>query len=351
MTENPPLVNASLSGNRHMQAVQFLYPSWWAIVMGLSGLTLAWHRAEPVLGAMTRPVVMGLATVVFLAFALLGVASLARLLRHREAWREDARHPIRHAFLAAIPISMLLIAAVAFLFRGPCPYLAAFWWLGSLLQWGVTVWVLARWWRAPAEGGLTWAGVTPALFIPVVGNVVAPIAGVPLGFPEWSAAQFGVGLLFWPIVLLLIVLRTANAGALPPRLLPTAFIVVAPPAVVGLSLAQFGAPPLALWTLWGIALFCVLWAGTLAKRIAALPFALPHWALSFPLAAFAALTLRLMPTSGAGSVFALAVLALVTLVIAALVVATLRGLFAGTLLVAEAHPAPPAQATAQTAGA
>lgn len=342
-----------------MQAVKFLYPGWWAIVMGLSGLTLAWHRAQGLLGSGAEQAAWALGFVTVTVFVLLALASFVRLVNHAAAWREDAFHPVRHVFLAAIPISMLLVATVAVALVGASPAIAALWWVGSIVQFGVTAWVLGRWWRGntpanPKEGvppGLAWPGVTPALFIPVVGNVVVPLAGVPLGLAEWSAAQFGVGLFFWPIALVLVILRGAIAGPLPDRLLPTAFITVAPPAVIGLSLAQFGAPPLALWTMWGIALFSVLWAGTLVKRIAALPFAMPHWALSFPLAAFAALTLRLMPASGAGSVFSLAVLALVSLIIAALVLGTLRGLRQGTLLVAEAHPAPPAQPAAQTVGA
>jgi tellurite resistance protein len=61
--------------------------------------------------------------------------------------------------------------------------------------------------------------------------------------------------------------------------------------------------------------------------------------MSFPLAAFAALTLRLAEPGGLLAVLGPAALALASLVIAALVLGTLRGLRQGTLLVAE--PAPP----------
>ncbi|MFN3630099.1 MAG: C4-dicarboxylate ABC transporter, partial [Casimicrobiaceae bacterium] len=215
-----------------MQRLRFLYPSWWAIVMGLSGLTLAWHRAQSLLGSGAEQVALALGLVTVTVFVLLALASLLRLVNHRAAWHEDAFHPVRHVFLAAIPISMLLVATVTVVLVGASPVVAALWWAGSLAQFGVTAWVLGRWWRS----GLAWPGVTPALFIPVVGNVVAPLAGVPLGFVEWSAAQFGVGLVFWPIVLVLVVLRGALAGPLPDRLLPTAFITVAPQAVIGLAL-------------------------------------------------------------------------------------------------------------------
>jgi tellurite resistance protein len=219
--------------------------------------------------------------------------------------------------------------------------------------------VLGRWWRGHGAGGLQWAGVTPALFIPIVGNVLVPLAGVPLGRPEWSAAQFGIGLMFWPVVATLILVRVATQGLWPERLLPTIFIFVAPPAVVGLSSLQLGAPPLVGWVCWGMALFSALWCATQARRIAALPFGLPHWGMSFPLAALAALTLRLAGlnppgtlASGAATDFGplgllgLALLALASLLIAALCLATWRGLRDGSLLapepVAAIVPAPAA---------
>jgi tellurite resistance protein len=56
--------------------------------------------------------------------------------------------------------------------------------------------------------------------------------------------------------------------------------------------------------------------------------------MSFPLAAFAALTLRIAPT-GPLSLFGVALLALASLVVAALTLATVRGLRDGSLLAPE----------------
>ena len=113
---------------------------------------------------------------------------------------------------AALPIAALLVATAAVASFGPSTLAGLLWWVGSLSQVYVTVWVLARWWRGNQAGGLQWAGVTPALFIPIVGNVLAPLAGAPLGHAEWAAAQFGIGLMFWPLAMALIVSRVAIAG-------------------------------------------------------------------------------------------------------------------------------------------
>ncbi|MEY3252981.1 MAG: hypothetical protein RL227_1954 [Pseudomonadota bacterium] len=315
--------------------LRHLTPAWFAIVMGLSGLALAWYRSAPVLGDTAGAVAAVLALAATAAFSVLTAAALLRAQRHPEAWAEDLRHPVRHPFVAAIPISLLLLATLAAALLGPGPLARGAWWLGSLAQLAATVWVMSRWWRGNQAGGLQWAGLTPVLFIPVVGNVLAPLAGVPLGHEAWSAAQFGIGVLFWPVVLVLIAVRVAVHGAWAERLRPAAFIVIAPPAVVGLGLLQFGAPVLLAWGCWGLALFGLLWAATQARAMAALPFGLPHWAMSFPLAALTALSLRLATPGSAMGLLALALLALSSLLVAALVLATVRGLRDGTLLVAE----------------
>lgn len=323
-----------------------LMPGWFAIVMGWSGLALAWHRAGPLLGEAAGFVSIAAGAFAAVVFVGLLAFSLLRHARHPHALAEDLAHPIRHAFVAAIPISVILLATWLLANFGPAtPGLAALWWLGALGQFLTTLWVLGRWLK-PSPGGLSWASVTPVLIIPVVGNVLVPLAGLPLGHMQWSIAQFALGLFFWPVVVVLFYARLAAQGPVPDRLLPTMFIHVAPPAVIGLVALQVEAHPALAWMAWGLALFLVLWAGTLSRRIAALPFAVPHWGMSFPLAAFAVLTLRLsaLPDGGWLRTPAVALLALVTLVILWLSLGTLRGLRAGTLLVPEPKPPAPAPA-------
>ena len=319
--------------------LRFVGPAWFSLVMGLAGLSLAWHRAVPMMGDMAGMLsgVLGAAALALLVALLLAAA--LRWQRHPQAWHEDLQHPVRHAFVAALPVSLILVATVGTALLGPrgegAWALQALWATGAVLQWAVTVWVLQRWWRPPALGGFQWAGMTPVLFIPVVGNVLVPLAGVPLGHADWAAAQFAVGLLFWPVLLVLLMVRIAVHGLWPERLLPSTFIFMAPPAAAGLSLLQLGAPVALAWGCWGVALFSLLWPCALLPRIKVLAFGLPHWAISFPLAAITALSLRLAIPGSAMALFGLALLALSSVVVLMLLAATVQGLRQGTLLAPE----------------
>ncbi len=321
--------------------LQFLHPGWFSLVMGLTGLALAWHAATPQLGDWAGGASLVLGALATLVFLVLGLASLWRMQRHPHALAEDLRHPVRHAFVAAVPVSLLLVATwlVAW---GLAPGLAqGLWWIGALGQLAVTVWVLGRW-LAPtvahaSDAQSLWNGVTPVLYIPVVGNVVVPLAGVALGYPVWSAVHFGIGVFFWPVVFTLLVARRLTHGPIPPRLHPTWFISLAPAAVVGLCLLRFEVPALVVAAVWGLGLFILAWVGVHARRFFAQPFALPFWGVSFPLAAFTTLTLRLGATLAlpAMQMAGVVLLALVSVVIAALVLATIQGLRQGTLLAPE----------------
>lgn len=328
--------------------LKFLMPGWFALVMGLSGLALAWHQAAGVLGEMATGLALVLGLLSALVFLVLLVASWLRWQRYPAALADDLRHPVRHAFVATLPVSLLLLATVGVALGGAAAPLGAvwnaMWWVGSLAQLWATVWVLGRWLEpaAAAQPGAAgaaglWPSVTPVLLIPVVGNVVVPLAGLPLGHGVWSAMQFGIGALLWPVVLALILARRVAHSPLPERILPAWFITIAPPAVIGTVLAQWQAPLSVVLALWGVALFFLLWAAPLVRRIAGQPFGVAFWAFSFPLAAFTVLTLRVAGLSQVGwlQTAATLLLAITSIAVLWLGFATVRGLRDGSLLAPE----------------
>lgn len=316
--------------------LQYLSFNTYAIVMSLAGLALAWLRAVPLLGEMAGAAGLVLAGLAAAAFVALAVLSWIRWQAYGAAVAQELEHPARHAFLGAIPVSMLLLATAGVSLLGSTAWLAVLWWAGSLAQWAVTVWVMGRWLRADRNAGLNGPALTPVLFIPVVGNVLAPLAGGALGAEPWAAAQFGVGVLLWPIVLALLLVRVATQGLWPAPLLPATFIAITPPALIGLGVLQLGGSPLLAWMCWGVALLFLLWSGSLGRRILAQPFALGFWSIGFPLAAFATLTLRLAVHEPAMQMPGMVALALATLAVLLLSLATWKAWQQGTLLQPEA---------------
>lgn len=315
--------------------LKFLSVGWYSVVMGLAGLALAWNAAVPLMGDMAGAAALVIGALAAAVFLVLAAAGLLRASRHPGAWAEDLRHPVRAPFAATLPFALMLLATWAVALGASGLFVQALWWCGVLGQLAVTWWIVGRWWQAREAGGQPWAGITPALFIPSVGNAVAAQAGLPLGHPEWSALQFGVALLLWPLVASLVVVRLLQHGPWPERMRPVVFVFVAPPSLVGLAALQFGAPDGLGWMCWGMAAFSAAWAARELPRIAGQPFGLAHWSMSFPLAALASLTLRLGRPGGALAWLGPPVLALVTLVVVALVLGTLRGLRDGSLLAPE----------------
>lgn len=305
-----------MTDNRPASSVQHLNFAWFAMVMGLCGLSLAWFRAAPVWGS---------AALQFPAQVL-----------------DDVRHPLRHVFVAALPASLVLMATVYVAHAGYSAWADALWMLGSASLMLVTVGVVQRWFRPGLTAAAFWPAMTPALFIPVVGNVLPALAGVGLGHPVWAAGQYGIAAVLWPVVLALVLVRIGTVGMWPERLLPTTFITMAPPSVLALSGVQLGVPEVLVHMLGGVALLFTLVSMTVFRRSLAQAFVMSFWGMSFPLAASAALFLHWAPTQGWAQAAALIWLVFVTCVIGGLLLATARGLLQGRLLV----PEPPQQAPA-----
>jgi len=199
--------------------------AFFAMVMGFAGLTIAWEKAEAVLRA-DFPFVPWLIGATTLLFAGLALIYAAKILLHPGAVRAELRHPVRLNFMPTIAISLLLLAIV-YLHTAP----AASQWLwitGAALQLGFTLFVINSWIHHEHFQILH---MNPAWFIPAVGNVLVPVAGVPLGYELTSWFFLSIGFLLSPVLLTIVFNRVLFHQPLPERLMPTLFILIAPPAV------------------------------------------------------------------------------------------------------------------------
>jgi tellurite resistance protein len=321
--------------------------AWFAMVMGLCGLSLAWARAADLLGTVALQVSKGLGWLAGGVLLLLLWATVWRCVHFAQAVLVDLRHPVRQVFVAAVPSSLVLLATVWVTHRGYSLWADALWMLGASGLLLITVAVMWRWLQHGLSPEHFWQGMTPAVFIPVVGNVLPALAGVTLGHPVWAAAQYGVAALLWPVALVLVLVRIGVVGLWPARMLPTTFITMAPPSVLALSGQQLGVPEVMMHMLWGLALFFSLVSLTMLRRCLQQPFGMPFWGMSFPLAASAALSVHLAVSQGMGQLAALGWLLTVSGAIGVLLLATCRDGLQGRLLV----PEPPVQLAARSSEA
>ncbi len=319
------------AGTPRPSRLMFFPVSFFAVVMGLSGLTLAWRKGEQALG-LGLPIGHSLAFLTLAVFAILLAVYLAKLAKYPKAVMGELNHPVMMAFFPTISISLLLLSIC--MLEISRPFATALWGVGAVAHLLLTLHVVRSWInRDHFQPG----HLNPAWFIPAVGNVIAPITGVALGHVELSWFFFAVGISFWIILLTIVFNRLLFHDAMPAMMLPTMFILIAPPAVGFISyLTLAGGHMDALARiLYYLALFFTLMLAIEAPRFARLPFFLSWWAYSFPLAAITIATFIMAGKTGLAFFSGLAVVLLVviSLLIAFLAVRTLMAAAAGKICV------------------
>jgi len=267
--------------------------SFFAVVMGLSGLTIAWEKAQHVFAVDLHidPWMAGVSTAVF---AALLVIYLGKIVLYRGAVVGELRHPVKLNFFPTISISLLLLA-IAFL---PIETAVSrpLWVAGTGLHLVFTLYVVNVWMH---HEHFDVKHMNPAWFIPAVGNVLVPVAGVPLGYADVSWFFFSVGMLFWGVLLTIIFYRMLFHHPIEERLMPTLFILIAPPAVGFIAYTRLiGELDSLARVLYFSGLFLTLLLFTQVGRFAKLKFFLSWWAYSFPLAAISVASMLMYELSG-----------------------------------------------------
>ncbi len=299
--------------------------SFFAIVMGLAGFTIAIEKAETLWAVppVASPILFVLSATIY---GVIAVIYAVKWGVFPEQVLHELRHPVRLSFFPTLSISLILLAVAGFPLLPPSIVLGL-WAVGSSIQLFLTLFILSTWMHQPH---FETHHSNPAWFIPIVGNILVPIAGVPLGFVEIAWFFFSIGLVFWIVLLTLMMNRFFFHPPIVPKLLPTLFILIAPPAVGFLSwmrlhggqLDDFGR------ILYYMGLFTTLLLVFQSARFAQVPFALPWWAYSFPTAAITIASLTMFEAVG-GLFFlglSLLLLVLLTLLIVVLILHTVNAL-------------------------
>lgn len=288
MMDQPSIHGAAADQSRAAARLRLQYVpiSFFAAVLGLTGTTIAFQRAERLL-ALPFAISSILLVASLAAFLAIAVIYALKAARYPDAVKREFAHPIKINFFPTISISLLLFG-IAFM-RLNSDISRAFWIAGASAHLVFTIVILSAWIQRTT---LQMQHINPAWFIPMVGNMIVPIAGVEHAPIEISWFFFSVGLIFWIVLFTLFMERMIFHPPLPERLAPTLFIVIAPPAIGFISYLRLMEHEVSGFDLDGfarilyyLALFIFVVLLTQYRQFVKLPFYLSWWAYSFPMAA------------------------------------------------------------------
>ncbi len=267
--------------------------SFFAMVMGLSGLTIGWEKAQHILGVdlHINSLLVGITASIFVGFALI---YSAKVIRYNSSVLQELKHPIKLNFFPSISISMLLLSICFMPINMSITHLL--WLIGCALHLVFTLYVVSVWMH---HEQFEIHHMNPAWFIPAVGNALVPVAGMQLGYPEVSWFFFSIGMLFWIILMTILFNRVLFHNPIEQRLLPTLFILIAPPAVGFMAYMRLtGELDTFARILYYGGLFLTLLLFTQVRRFMKLEFFLSWWAYSFPLAAISIASMVMFEQTG-----------------------------------------------------
>ncbi len=255
--------------------------SFFAVILGMAGTTIAFQRAEMILKIPLHISSFLLWLTVALFIVILGVYA-AKFAKFPDAVKEEYNHPIRLSFFPTMSISLLLLNIA---FYGSNPMASKYLWIaGSILHALFTLSIISMWIQNPK---FEVKHFNPSWFIPVVGNIIIPVTGPEHGFPEISWLFFSTGFVFWIVLLTILFNRLIFHHPLPERLIPTLFIMIAPPAVGFIAYSKLNHEHLDHFgrILYHFALFSFILLVFQFKMFSKIKFFLSWWAYSFPISA------------------------------------------------------------------
>ncbi len=307
--------------------LKFVPIALFAMIMGLSGMTLATEKVEHLFQWSVHPSLI-LAWITAILFVFFTVGYGLKILRYPTQAKKDFNHPIRRNFFPTFSISLLLLSAI---------FNSYFLWaIGTGLHLLFSLVIISAWINSE---NLQIPHLNPAWLIPAVGNIIVPLSGVKFGVSaEVLWFYFAVGLFFGVVLITLFFNRVFFHPPMPPKLLPTLFILIAPPAVGFISYVKLtGGVDVFAQILYSVGLFFFLLLLVQIRRFVKLPFFLSWWAYSFPLAALtiASLLMYSKTHSSLAQAIGIGLYAVLSVLIVILLIKTTKAALAGKICVDE----------------
>lgn len=271
----------SIPSNR----LQFFPIMMFATVMGLAGLTLVYKRGSEILQLpiFISTLMMFFTTIVFFIIVYLYIS---KIIKHKDEVEKELSHPVRINFFAASSISTLLLSMV---YRHNIDLISqSLFFIGAVLHIFFTFYTIKFW----INNNLEMQHSNPAWFIPIVGNLIVPIAGK--GFINDSILYFyfSIGIFFWIILFAIILNRIIFHAQFMPKFMPTLFILIAPPAIGFISYIKLtGNLDFFAQILFNLGLFFTILVFVMYKNFINIKFFISWWAFTFPMAAITLATI------------------------------------------------------------
>src|SRR5574344_1332789 len=259
--------------------LQFFPVMMFATVMGLGGLTLVFERLNHVFSFSAIFATTFLIITTALFFITLFTYFL-KIIKYKEEVVKELNHPIRINFFAASSISILILSAA---FREYSLDISlSFFYFGAILHIFFTYYTIRFW----INNNLEIVHSNPAWFIPIVGNLIVPIAGVGIWDNTILIFYFSIGIFFWIILFAIILNRVIFHNPFAPKFMPTLFILIAPPAIGFLSYIRLtGELDFFAQMLFNLGIFFTILVFVMYKKFLKIAFFISWWAFTFPLAA------------------------------------------------------------------
>ena len=274
--------------NSSLRSLRFFPVQLFAIIMGVSGLTIAFGKAYHLLG-MPYIIYQSLLLIDTILFLTIFSIYMYKWLIYPDAVKKEFLHPVKSSFMATISISFLLVS-IAFYEYAPTVSLGL-WYLGAPLQLFFTINILSYW----INNQFKEVHSNPAWFIPIVGNVLIPVIGVEAAPIYISIFFFSVGVFFWIVLFTMVMYRIVFHHPMAKKLIPTLFIFIAPPAVAFISYFRIssGSIDMISMFLYFVALVTLFLLLFMIKKYDTTEYFISWWAYTFPLAAITIATILL----------------------------------------------------------
>ncbi len=265
--------------------LQYFPITLFATVMGTAGLSIAFSKYEYLM-KFSWGVGQALLYMVSAWFILLTILYVIKWINYPNEVEIEFNHPVRINFFPAYSISLLLLSIG---YEPTQPGISrVLWYFGSALHLGFTLKLMHIWFHKNFEIH----HISPAWFIPVVGTILVPVVGVTHAPIDISWFFFSIGIIFWIVLLTMIFYRLVFHTPLPDKLVPTLFILIAPPAVAFIAYVKMtGDLDVFARILYYHALFTTMLLFFMIDKFKNLKFFISWWAYTFPMDAITIATL------------------------------------------------------------